>query len=94
MRTRAAEREEDPPADDQVGRGSVHDRLLVSPDDGQPRLRLFMFGSRELAKEQGVRVTERSPGARILGTTVLEPLEGGAIAESEAAIACLEEQGR
>lgn len=82
-------REEDPPPDDKVGQGIVHDRLLIGAG---PRLRLFMFAAQDLAKEQGALVTDRTPGARILGTTIFEPLAGAAAAESEAAVACLKEQ--
>ena len=88
----AATREEKPPAGDEVGRGIVHDRVLVGGEAGKPALRLFMFGSQDLAKEQGALVKERTPEARILGTAILEPLEGAATGESETAIACLEEQ--
>ena len=89
----AAPRESKTPADDKVGQGIVHDRLLISATKGaEPGLRLFMFGSADLAKEQGKLVTDRTPEAKILGTTIFEPLTTDAAKETEAATACLEEQ--
>jgi hypothetical protein len=51
-----------------------------------------MFGSADLAKEQGRLVIDRTPRARILGTVILEPLRGDAAAEAKAVLACLEQQ--
>jgi hypothetical protein len=86
------QREEKPPADDEVGQGIVHDRLLIGSERGAPALRLFMFGAADLAKREGAKVTARAPDARILGTTIFEPIEPDAAKETEAATACLEEQ--
>jgi hypothetical protein len=72
----------------------VHDRLLVAKESGSTALRVFMFGSADLAQEQGKLVVGRTPRARVLGTVILEPLRGDAAAESEAVLRCLEEQAR
>lgn len=88
----SAPREDEPPAGDEVGRGIVHDRLLVGPRGGKPALRLFMFGSADLAKEQGALVTGRTPDAEVLGTTIVEPLAGGAPEETAIVLGCLKEQ--
>lgn len=88
-----AERESDPPAGDKAGQGVVHDRVLVGTS-GDPGLRLFMFAAADLAKREGKIVTARSPNAQVLGTTILEPLQGDAAKETEAVIGCLKKQAR
>lgn len=88
----SAPREEKPPAGDEVGRGIVHDRLLVGRRGVEPALRLFMFGSADLAEEQGRAVTKRTPDAEVMGTTILEPLAGDAPKETAVVLACLKEQ--
>ena len=67
----------------------MHDRLLV----GEPvALRLFMFGSQDLARGEGGKVSARSPEAQVLGTTVLEPLRGDTAKASQAVVGCLRKQ--
>jgi hypothetical protein len=88
----SAPREEKPAPDDEVGRGIVHDRLMVGPRGAEPKLRVFMFGSADLAKEQGRLVTERTADAEVLGTTILEPLDGDAPKEIAVVLGCLKEQ--
>ena len=84
-----AVREPKPAPDDEVGRGVVHDRLLV----GEPVvLRLFMFGAQDLATREGRKVSARSPEAQVLGTVVLEPLRGDTAKASQAVVGCLKKQ--
>jgi hypothetical protein len=87
-----APREDEPAPEDKVGQGIVHDRLMVGARGAEPALRLFMFGAADLAEEQGKLVTERTPGAEVLGTTILEPLAGDAPKETAVVLGCLKEQ--
>jgi hypothetical protein len=83
-------REPEAPEVDPVENGIVHDRLTVGPPR-DPVLRVRMFGSADLAREQGALVAGEFPGTETLGTVVLEP-HGDAAAEREVVLECLKEQ--